>query len=564
MKKQRIAAGLQGPAADIVRFLRVSNPNAMAVDYLKALESALGTTENADDLLVIFRSTFQEENEKLSAYLFRLDKLLHSMYRKGGVVRDDIDRVRIEQVVRGASSHDLVALRIKMIYKLKPPPSFTQLLKEVREEELLTERLAAKNRVTTAVTTAVENIVTWKPQVEGNTALLAESSHTDEGQIIESLCKEVRELRGEMSRLMSATVATSVKAQSPPCQVQSISDEAVPVHAKNRNRTPAKGDAVFCYKCGEDGHFQRECQNPENLRKHLEIWGLSAAQYPYDGYLCVRLEFAQDVVGVTVAVETLVLVCPDPAVKADVSLLVGTNMSVVRKLFESCKLKGGEDFLSTMSVHPVFKESYVRLQEIHEKVDDLKRGTVWLSHVNPKTLSPGQTCTVTGVPKFPGRPSTSAIPIDRPEEGYTIEGLLVVPEVKKPGSLHNRRVKVTVRNVSTREVTLKRGMAIAHLFPVDVVSSVCSESTDKESRELTSFLFKFGDSPISNECKERLCAKMMERKEVFSCSEFDVGCAKSAEHTIRVTNNQPFWERSRRIARRDVEDVREHLNSCRA
>uniref|UniRef100_A0A8B9KVR5 Peptidase A2 domain-containing protein n=1 Tax=Astyanax mexicanus TaxID=7994 RepID=A0A8B9KVR5_ASTMX len=137
VKKQRISESLKGPAADIVRFLRVSNPNATAIDYLKSLETAFGTTENASDLLVKFRSTFQEDNEKLSSYLFRLDKLLHSMYRKGGIERADIDRVRIDQVVRGALPHDLVALRIKMTYKLKPPPSFTQLLQEVREEEEL-------------------------------------------------------------------------------------------------------------------------------------------------------------------------------------------------------------------------------------------------------------------------------------------------------------------------------------------------------------------------------------------------------------------------------------------
>ncbi|XP_062845377.1 paraneoplastic antigen Ma1 homolog [Trichomycterus rosablanca] len=125
IKNQRIAESLKGPAADIVRFLRVSTPNATAVDYLKALETAFGTTKNASDLLVKFRNTFQEENEKLSSYLFRLDKLLHAMYRKGGVERVDINRVRIEQVVRGALPHDLVAFRIKMIYKLNPPPSFS-------------------------------------------------------------------------------------------------------------------------------------------------------------------------------------------------------------------------------------------------------------------------------------------------------------------------------------------------------------------------------------------------------------------------------------------------------
>uniref|UniRef100_A0A8C9R9N6 Uncharacterized protein n=1 Tax=Scleropages formosus TaxID=113540 RepID=A0A8C9R9N6_SCLFO len=135
VKKQRIAESLKGPAADIVRCLRVSNPSVTANDYLKALEAAFGTTDSAADLMVRFRGTFQQEGEKLSAYLFRLDKLLHAVHRKGGAEVADLDQIRIEQVARGALSHDLVAMRIRTMYKLKPPPSFTELLRDVREEE---------------------------------------------------------------------------------------------------------------------------------------------------------------------------------------------------------------------------------------------------------------------------------------------------------------------------------------------------------------------------------------------------------------------------------------------
>uniref|UniRef100_A0A4W5KP85 ribonuclease H n=1 Tax=Hucho hucho TaxID=62062 RepID=A0A4W5KP85_9TELE len=57
---------------------------------------------------------------------------------------------------------------------------------------------------------------------------------------------------------------------------------------------------------------------------------------------------------------------------------------------------------------------------------------------------------------------------------------------------------------------------------------------------------------------------MMERKEVFSTHEFDVGCSKSTHHTIRVTEDKPFRERSRRLAPADVEDVRKHLNNLKS
>lgn len=58
LKKQKIAESLKGPAADIVRCLRASNPNATANDYLTALETAFGTTESAADLMFKFHNMF--------------------------------------------------------------------------------------------------------------------------------------------------------------------------------------------------------------------------------------------------------------------------------------------------------------------------------------------------------------------------------------------------------------------------------------------------------------------------------------------------------------------------
>lgn len=44
VKKQRIVESLKGPAADIVRFLKIGNPTATATAYMNALETAFGNT----------------------------------------------------------------------------------------------------------------------------------------------------------------------------------------------------------------------------------------------------------------------------------------------------------------------------------------------------------------------------------------------------------------------------------------------------------------------------------------------------------------------------------------
>ncbi|KAF7704256.1 hypothetical protein HF521_021328, partial [Silurus meridionalis] len=133
IKKQRLVECLRGPAADIVRFEKITNPTASSGDYLSALETAFGTTESAADLMVRFRSTFQHESEKLSAYILRLDKLLHSVLRKRGIKLSEMNQLRMQQIIRGALPTDMVALRFRMTHKLCDPFSFTDLLKEVRE-----------------------------------------------------------------------------------------------------------------------------------------------------------------------------------------------------------------------------------------------------------------------------------------------------------------------------------------------------------------------------------------------------------------------------------------------
>ncbi|KAK3515925.1 hypothetical protein QTP86_004944, partial [Hemibagrus guttatus] len=54
--------------------------------------------------------------------------------------------------------------------------------------------------------------------------------------------------------------------------------------------------------------------------------------------------------------------------------------------------------------------------------------------------------------------------------------------------------------------------------------------------------------------EQRLRQKLSVRGDVFSTNEWDVGLAKGVEHQIRLQDNKPFRERSRRIAPADIED----------
>ncbi|KAI7790012.1 putative paraneoplastic antigen Ma1-like protein [Triplophysa rosa] len=246
VKKQRLVECLRGPAADIVRFEKTGNPSATFSDYLGALESAFGTTEDAADLMLKFRSTYQNEGEKLSAYILIFDRMLHSMLRKKGIEYSAMNHLRMQQIVRGALSSDFVAMRLRMTHKLCTPPSFNKLMQEVREEEtLLKDRNSVQSNVAVSVVSPSRNV---------------SSTNTNMGDSeVEKLKKEIRGLKNEVSRL-TAAVKEPISHDHPAVH-------SLPAAAESTPSRPVNKANVFCYRCGEDGHLKRDCTSEENLRR---------------------------------------------------------------------------------------------------------------------------------------------------------------------------------------------------------------------------------------------------------------------------------------------------------
>ncbi|KAL7866135.1 hypothetical protein SRHO_G00113820 [Serrasalmus rhombeus] len=216
-----------------------------------------------------------------------------------------------------------------------------------------------------------------------------------------------------------------------------------------------------------------------------------------------------------------------------------------------------------MTIHPMIRKAYESLQETSVALDELEqKGTVWFFQPKPITLQPCQVVRVAGMPKLPGELTNSLLLVDQNEDANTSADVQVRPEVHPASVLRQKRVVVLVRNVSSKPVVLSRGTPLASIFPVTMVPQLKTPISEPTTT-LSPRSFDFGDSPMPEEAKRRLCEKMMERKEVFSCHEWDVGCSKSTKHEIRLTDSKPFRERSRRLAPADIDDVRKHLQELK-
>ena len=114
-------------------------------------------------------------------------------------------------------------------------------------------------------------------------------------------------------------------------------------------------------RCLLDTGSQVTCLSSKYYARHLShrqlqplsqlaVVGAAGQPVPYEGFIEVNLMFPADSAGAQREVTTLALVCPDRDRADDVPLLVGTNTSVVREMTQSCRQKGGKNFLRKLSV----------------------------------------------------------------------------------------------------------------------------------------------------------------------------------------------------------------------
>lgn len=168
---------------------------------------------------------------------------------------------------------------------------------------------------------------------------------------------------------------------------------------------------------------------------------------------------------------------------------------------------------------------------------------MWFTQHKPIVVGPGESRQIQGKPNFFVKPTDMHVLIDQPDDTSVSDDLLVRPEVQSVSIVSNRFITVTVRNMSIKDVHLRRGTPIAHLYPVDIVPQP-TVAENKSPNTLTPASFDFGNSPLPEDAKQQLCEKLMEKRDVFSCHEWDVGRSKSTKHEIRLTDSTPFRERS--------------------
>ncbi|KAB1255902.1 Paraneoplastic antigen Ma2-like protein [Camelus dromedarius] len=134
-KKRWLMESLRGPALDLMHIVQADNPSISAEACLEAFKQVFGSLESRRTSQVKYLKAYQEEGEKVSAYVLRLETLLRRAVEKRAIPRSIADQVRLEQVMAGASLSEILWCRLRALKDQGPPPSFLELMKVIRQEE---------------------------------------------------------------------------------------------------------------------------------------------------------------------------------------------------------------------------------------------------------------------------------------------------------------------------------------------------------------------------------------------------------------------------------------------
>ncbi|XP_072108217.1 modulator of apoptosis 1-like [Mobula birostris] len=111
-KQQRLVESVRMLTADVVRAMTFNQPSAPLAEYLDAMESAFGMTGSPLELMRVFQNMRQEKGEKISVYLFQLERQLNCLRRWGGgaiIQAAEVDKLRVDQIAKGAQPQDMIA-----------------------------------------------------------------------------------------------------------------------------------------------------------------------------------------------------------------------------------------------------------------------------------------------------------------------------------------------------------------------------------------------------------------------------------------------------------------------
>lgn len=240
-------------------------PRALPNAYLELLDSAFGTVADGDECFAKFLSTLQNSGEKPSEYLHRLQVVLNTAMKRGGVPVTELNRHLLKQFCRGCWDNSLIS-DLQLEQKRDQPPSFAELLLLLRVED---DKQAAKaSRMKHHLGTVKSTAASSKAHVASRVSSACSCSAAEQPSEFEQLKKLVTQMQSQLSALTTSHFQGAIPTQpSYGRQTKAKYQKGAAPSGKQSKAHPQSGALLrpgYCFKCGEDGHISSSCDQAPN------------------------------------------------------------------------------------------------------------------------------------------------------------------------------------------------------------------------------------------------------------------------------------------------------------
>ncbi|XP_006158535.1 paraneoplastic antigen-like protein 5 [Tupaia chinensis] len=134
-KRRRLLESLSGPALSIMRVLRANNESITVEQCLDALKQIFGNKEDSRISQFKFLQTSQMLGEKISAFLLRVEPLLHKAVQHSPLSGCSADMIRLKHILARSTMTSTLRKKLELLDQRECAPAFLELMKLIRDEE---------------------------------------------------------------------------------------------------------------------------------------------------------------------------------------------------------------------------------------------------------------------------------------------------------------------------------------------------------------------------------------------------------------------------------------------
>ena len=278
----------------------------------------------------------------------------------------------------------------------------------------------------------------------------------------------------------------------------------------------------------------------------------------YLGYIEVDIDLPIGNNGELLQQSTLALIVPDTSYNRSVPICIGTN--IINIGHEFCKQNYGTRYMQTVSFPTAWSLAFQHCKE-HIATD---YNPILVSTTKSVSIEPDSQVVIHALCRVPGVYKSdmlveTCIDVPTPSGVVPIPGLINVD-----GGTSTSRVNIRLCNLTAKKITIPSRMVVAELHSAQQVHPTHLFDHDESSDDIASqnqdLVFDLTTTCLSESQKDEVHEFLKKWRKVFSFGSDPVGHTSEIKHTIKLDNETPFKERTRRIPPGMFDEVREHLN----